>query len=123
MSKTVDDISTESDCVVHNSNYLHRVSSMDLLSDILSTLNLKGMLYFRTEFSGKWAVTVPTLAEAAPTAAVAAYGAFIMPKVLGEQIKATTPEYALYGFATFYAVCIVLNWIVYLRKGVEHYNP
>lgn len=57
------------------------------------------------------------------TAAVAAYGAFIMPKVLGEQIKATTPEYALYGFATFYAVCIVLNWIVYLRKGVEHYNP
>jgi NNP family nitrate/nitrite transporter-like MFS transporter len=57
------------------------------------------------------------------TAAVAAYGAFIMPKVLGEQIKATTPEYALYGFATFYAVCIVLNWFVYLRKGVEHYNP
>ena len=38
---------------------------MDLLNDILSTLNLKGTLYFRTEFSGKWAVTVPTLAEAA----------------------------------------------------------
>ncbi len=38
---------------------------MDLLNDILSTLNLKGMLYFRTEFSGKWAVTVPTLAAAA----------------------------------------------------------
>jgi NNP family nitrate/nitrite transporter-like MFS transporter len=29
------------------------------------------------------------------TSAVAAYGAFIMPKVLGEQIKATTPQYAL----------------------------
>ncbi|WP_369820077.1 nitrate/nitrite transporter, partial [Oleiphilus sp. HI0043] len=57
------------------------------------------------------------------TAAVAAYGAFIMPKVLGEQIKATTPEYALYGFATFYAVCIVLNWWFYLRKSCEHYNP
>ncbi len=38
---------------------------MDLLNDILSTLNLKGTLYFRTEFSGKWAVTVPPLAEAA----------------------------------------------------------
>lgn len=38
---------------------------MDLLSDILSTLSLKGVLYFRTEFSGKWAVKVPTLAEAA----------------------------------------------------------
>lgn len=38
---------------------------MDLLNDILSTLNLKGTLYFRTEFSGRWAVTVPVLAEAA----------------------------------------------------------
>lgn len=35
------------------------------------------------------------------TSAVAAYGAFIIPKVFGEQIKATTPEYALYGFAIF----------------------
>ncbi len=38
---------------------------MDLLNDILSTLKLEGTLYFRTEFSGKWAVTVPTLEEAA----------------------------------------------------------
>ncbi len=57
------------------------------------------------------------------TSAVAAYGAFIMPKVLGEQIKATTPEYALYGFATFYALCIVINWWFYLRPGAEHKNP
>lgn len=57
------------------------------------------------------------------TSAVAAYGAFIMPKVLGEQITATTPEYALYGFASFYAVCIVINWWFYLRKSCEHYNP
>ncbi len=57
------------------------------------------------------------------TSAVAAYGAFIMPKVLGEQIKATTPEYALYGFATFYAVCIVINWWFYLRKNAEFHNP
>ncbi|HEC90042.1 MAG TPA: antiporter, partial [Alphaproteobacteria bacterium] len=40
------------------------------------------------------------------TSAVAAYGAFIIPKVFGEQIKAATPEYALYGFAAFYAVCL-----------------
>lgn len=57
------------------------------------------------------------------TSAVAAYGAFYIPKVLGEQIKATTPEYALIGFAVFYAVCLVLNWVVYLRKNGEFYNP
>ncbi|MBL4942188.1 MAG: antiporter [Colwellia sp.] len=57
------------------------------------------------------------------TAAVAAYGAFIIPKVLGEQIKATTPENALYGFAVFYGICIVINWWYYLRKGAEHQNP
>jgi NNP family nitrate/nitrite transporter-like MFS transporter len=57
------------------------------------------------------------------TSAVAAYGAFIIPKVLGEQIKLTTPENALYGFAVFYGVCIVINWWYYLRKGAEHHNP
>ena len=50
------------------------------------------------------------------TSAVAAYGAFIIPKVFGEQIKATTPEYALYGFAVFYFVCLVINWWFYTRK-------
>lgn len=57
------------------------------------------------------------------TSAVAAYGAFIIPKVFGEQIKATTPEYALYGFAVFYTVCIVINWWFYLRPGAEYKNP
>ena len=57
------------------------------------------------------------------TSAVAAYGAFYIPKVLGEQIKATTPEVALYGFAAFYAVCIVINWWFYLRSGAEYKNP
>ncbi len=57
------------------------------------------------------------------TSAVAAYGAFYIPKVLGEQIKATTPEVALIGFAIFYGVCIVLNWWFYLRKSGEFYNP
>ncbi len=32
---------------------------MDLIDDILSTLNLRGALYFRTDFSGPWGVTVP----------------------------------------------------------------
>ncbi len=57
------------------------------------------------------------------TSAVAAYGAFIIPKVLGEQIKLTTPENALYGFAVFYAVCMVINWWFYLRSGAEFKNP
>jgi len=38
---------------------------MDVLNDILDTLNLKGALYFRTDFSRPWAVTVPHLAQAA----------------------------------------------------------
>ena len=57
------------------------------------------------------------------TAAVAAYGAFIIPKVFGEQLKAGTPEYALYGFAIFYGVCIVINWWFYLRPGAYVKNP
>jgi NNP family nitrate/nitrite transporter-like MFS transporter len=57
------------------------------------------------------------------TSAVAAYGAFYIPKVLGEQIKLTTPEIALYGFAVFYAVCMVINFWFYLRKSCEYYNP
>ncbi|WP_461517742.1 MFS transporter [Porticoccus sp.] len=51
------------------------------------------------------------------TSAVAAYGAFYIPKVIGEQITATTPEVALIGFAAFYAVCIGINWWFYLRKN------
>jgi len=57
------------------------------------------------------------------TSAVAAYGAFIIPKVFGEQIKAATPEYALYGFAIFYGVCILINWWFYLRPGAYVKNP
>lgn len=57
------------------------------------------------------------------TSAVAAYGAFIIPQVFGEQIRATTPEIALYGFAAFYGVCIVLNWWFYLRPGAYVKNP
>lgn len=57
------------------------------------------------------------------TSAVAAYGAFIAPVVIGEQIKAGTPQVAMYGFAAFYAVCLVLNWWFYLRKNAYVKNP
>lgn len=57
------------------------------------------------------------------TSAVAAYGAFYIPQVFGEQIEAATPEYAMIGFAVFYAVCLVVNWFFYLRKSGEFYNP
>jgi NNP family nitrate/nitrite transporter-like MFS transporter len=57
------------------------------------------------------------------TSAVAAYGAFYIPMIFGEQIKAATPENALYGFAIFYAVCMAVNWFFYLRKNGEFYNP
>lgn len=57
------------------------------------------------------------------TSAVAAYGAFYIPQVFGEQIKAATPEYAMIGFAVFYALCVLINWFFYLRKNGEFYNP
>ncbi|HYW58448.1 MAG TPA: antiporter [Polaromonas sp.] len=57
------------------------------------------------------------------TSAIAAYGAFIAPVVIGAQIKAGTPENAMYGFAIFYALCLVLNWWFYLRPGAEIKNP
>jgi len=57
------------------------------------------------------------------TSAVAAYGAFYIPQVFGEQIKAGTPENALIGFAIFYTTCIGINWWFYLRKDAYHKNP
>ncbi|MFY9316764.1 MAG: MFS transporter [Burkholderiales bacterium] len=57
------------------------------------------------------------------TSAVAAYGAFVAPIVIGEQIKAGTPQYAMYGFAVFYALCLILNWWFYLRANAYVKNP
>jgi len=53
------------------------------------------------------------------TSAVAAYGAFIIPRVFGQQVNAGTPAYALYGFAVFYFTCLLLNWYYYARKNAE----
>lgn len=57
------------------------------------------------------------------TSAVAAYGSFVAPVVIGAQIKAGTPQMAMYGFAVFYALCLILNWWFYLRGGAEIKNP
>ena len=53
------------------------------------------------------------------SSAVAAYGAFIIPRVFGQQVNAGTPELALYGFALYYVTCLVLNWYYYARKRAE----
>ncbi|MEN8144179.1 MAG: MFS transporter [Gemmatimonadota bacterium] len=53
------------------------------------------------------------------TSAIAAYGAFIIPRIFGGQIAAGTPENALYGFAAYYVSCLGVNWWFYARKGAE----
>lgn len=53
------------------------------------------------------------------TSAIAAYGAYLIPKIFGEQIEAGTPQNALYGFAVYYATCLVVNWWFYARKQAE----
>ncbi len=53
------------------------------------------------------------------TSAIAAYGAYLIPKIFATQIQAGTPQYALYGFAFYYATCLVLNWWYYARKNAE----
>ncbi len=78
-----------------------------------STFRTVGVIFDRTQAG-------PVLGW---TSAVGAYGAFIAPVVIGNQIKAGTPENAMYGFAIFYAACLVLNWWFYLRKGSEIRNP
>ncbi len=57
------------------------------------------------------------------TSAIGAYGAFIAPIVMGAQIRVGTPQYAMYGFALFYALCLVLNWWFYLRRNAYVKNP
>jgi NNP family nitrate/nitrite transporter-like MFS transporter len=57
------------------------------------------------------------------TSAVAAYGAFIAPVVIGEQVTRGTPQLAMYGFAVFYVLCLLLNWWFYLRRNAYVKNP
>jgi len=52
------------------------------------------------------------------TSAIAAYGAFFIPKAYGTSIAMTGgPVAALWGFLGFYAICVVLTWVYYTRPG------
>ncbi|MCZ8107238.1 MAG: MFS transporter [Burkholderiales bacterium] len=63
------------------------------------------------------------------TSAIAAYGAFFIPKSFGTSIAATGgAEAALYSFLAFYLSCIAITWFVYTRRGgllfdIEHGGP
>jgi NNP family nitrate/nitrite transporter-like MFS transporter len=52
------------------------------------------------------------------TSAIAAYGAFFIPKSYGTSIALTGGvSGALWGFFAFYVICVVVTWAVYTRKG------
>jgi MFS transporter, NNP family, nitrate/nitrite transporter len=52
------------------------------------------------------------------TSAIAAYGAFFIPKAYGSSIAITGgPAAALWGFLAFYVLCAVLTWAYYTRRG------
>ena len=54
------------------------------------------------------------------TSAIAAYGAFFIPKSFGSSIALTGgPEAALYGFLLFYILCIVVTWMEYSGRNAE----
>ena len=44
-------------------------------------------------------------------------------KEFGEQIRAGNPQYALWAFAVFYVICLILNWWFYLGPKAEIKNP
>jgi NNP family nitrate/nitrite transporter-like MFS transporter len=56
------------------------------------------------------------------TSAIAAYGAFYIPKAYGSSIELTgTANAALWGFLIFYVSCAVLTWIAYSGpRGILH---
>ena len=54
------------------------------------------------------------------TSAIAAYGAFFIPKAYGTSIAMTgAPNGALWGFLWFYVVCLAITWFFYSRKGAS----
>lgn len=57
------------------------------------------------------------------TSAIAAYGAFFIPKSYGTSIAMTGgPEAALIGFLAFYVLCAAITWFVYTRRGGVLYD-
>lgn len=54
------------------------------------------------------------------SAAIAAFGAFLIPKSFGASIQVTgSPRFALYCFIIYYISCIIITWWYYLRKDAE----
>jgi NNP family nitrate/nitrite transporter-like MFS transporter len=54
------------------------------------------------------------------SAAIAAYGAFLIPKSFGKSIELTgEPNAALYFFIVYYISCIIITWWYYLRSNAE----
>lgn len=54
------------------------------------------------------------------SSAVGAYGGFFIPKSYGSSIALTGgPQAALYVFVVFYAICALVTWWWYFRKGAE----
>jgi len=54
------------------------------------------------------------------TSAIAAYGAFFIPKAFGSSLDLTgSAASALVGFIVFYIICTALTWFYYSRKGAE----
>ncbi|WP_127901148.1 nitrate/nitrite transporter [Solirhodobacter olei] len=52
------------------------------------------------------------------TSAIAAYGAFFIPKAYGSSLAMTgSPVGALWAFLGFYVLCLVLTWAFYTRRG------
>ncbi len=52
------------------------------------------------------------------TSAIAAYGAFFIPKAYGTSIALTGgPEWALYAFMAFYVLCVLVTWFFYTRRN------
>jgi NNP family nitrate/nitrite transporter-like MFS transporter len=52
------------------------------------------------------------------TSAIAAYGAFFIPKSFGTSLALTGgAETALYAFLAFYVSCIAITWWFYTRRG------
>ena len=76
-----------------------------------------------------WRVTVGRAGDAARadreaaavigfTSAIAAFGAFFIPKAYGASIAATgSANLALWGFMLFYLSCTGLTFAVYVRRG------
>ena len=60
------------------------------------------------------------------TSAIAAYGAFFIPKAYGTSLAMTgSPVAALWAFLAFYILCLVITWAFYTRRGgllhdIEH---